>query len=1081
MDFRPSLGSALFHLLTCAVLIGVGCGGGGGGGSGTTNRPQGSSPTAVIESGSAPVAGLEIWLNGTESSGSGATSDLAYEWTLAKPAGSSASLTSTTAPVTSFTADVAGDFQVTLVVVEDGLRSSPAMRTFAVQPNQPPEALATATPPTLTARRVRLDASGSSDPELQALTYRWTLVSKPAGSSATLPAGAGTATIEFITDMPGSYAYSLVVNDGIDDSAPFHRTVVVDVAQINYPPQAGVVRSSPLMPLVGAVSQAVLLDGRASSDADAQPLTYQWTLVAKPAGSSVALVDATKSVAKIVPDVLGEYTVQLVVKDKFVNSAPVTALVSVEHFFHPLPFRVTDAEQSKSLGRLVLVSADSSTLHQFDLATAAITDLELPLAPIAVSVAPDGLFAAVGHDGWISYVDLVANTVVKTFAVTTTVADVVLAGNGYVHAFPGGHSWEQIHSVNVAAEVETLSSYASIGGSTLAELHPDGTAIYGADNNSSPSDIEKYDVSAGPAAPAGDSPYHGDYEMCGDLWIAEDGLRIFTRCGNVFRASTNPAQDMTYAGSLPGVDRIQDLAHTSEAGKIALVPRVYDFGTDPDPLADTKVAFFDADFLTPERTVSLPGFPVATTTHLARGRFVFYTADGSRYAVVEKADSASGLLLDYGVLLSAEADGLLGNGQPVAHAGVDQAVALGNPLPLDATSSADPDGDALTYAWSVVSRPAGSSAVLGDATLASPSFVPDALGAYVLALTVSDGSLSSAEDRINVTAVGADDEFLLKIRERVVDAEYSAGLDRIVHVASQPDRLYTFDAHTYERGKVDLPLAPTAVSVAPDGLFAAVGHNGWISYVDLTSNSLVKTFPVATDVLDLVLDGNGNVHVFPRRDQWSEIHSVNVATEVETLSTGWMIYAGTLGELHPNGTAIYGADNGLSPSDIEKYDVTSGTAHYVRDSPYHGDYGMCGDLWISEDGLRIFTRCGNVFRASNDPGEDMTYNGKLPGVGWVVSLSHSSETDKVAVIRQDQPYFGMDPLRDTELEIFDYDFLTPDGTVSLPHFPAGSMTYPSHGRFVFFSADGSQLFAIVEADAAANAAEDFGIAVLSPE
>jgi hypothetical protein len=277
---------------------------------------------------------------------------------------------------------------------------------------------------------------------------------------------------------------------------------------------------------------------------------------------------------------------------------------------------------------------------------------------------------------------------------------------------------------------------------------------------------------------------------------------------------------------------------------------------------------------------------------------------------------------------------------------------------------------------------------------------------------------------------------------------------------------------------LSLPLTPTAVSVSPDGLFAAVGHNGWISYIDLSANSLIKTFAVTTDVLDIILDGNGYVHAFPRRDQWAKISSINIATEQEVLSSGYSIYAGTLARLHPDGTSIYGADNGLSPSDIEKYDISAGTAAYLYDSPYHGDFSMCGNLWIAEDGLRIFTRCGNVFRSSSDQAQDMTYNGALENLGGqIVSLDHSGETGMVSTIVRDSVYSNPNSLLDTQIHFYNYDFLTDAGSVNLPDFTVGSNTFAAHGKFVFHNSDGTRYFAIVQADSASGLLNDYGIFV----
>lgn len=304
---------------------------------------------------------------------------------------------------------------------------------------------------------------------------------------------------------------------------------------------------------------------------------------------------------------------------------------------------------------------------------------------------------------------------------------------------------------------------------------------------------------------------------------------------------------------------------------------------------------------------------------------------------------------------------------------------------------------------------------------------------------------------------------------RVVDAEYSAALERIVMVSAAPNRLHVFDPITGVDAPVDLPIAPTSLSVGPDGLFAAVGHDGWVSYVDLAEGSVVKTMPVSTRAVDIVLAGNGFVYVFPDQDQWQYIRCLEIATENETLHSGRPIYAGTRARRHPGGTAIYGANRGLSPSDIEKYSIAGGTATFLYDSPYHGDYPMCGDLWISEDGLRIFTACGKVFRSSEVQDEDMRYGGSLSAATLVRDVAHSSAAGKLLVI----PDGG--PASDTVVQVYDQAFLAFEGTLPLPDFVLPTGSFDAHGRFVFWSGDGSQRFAIVQADASSGLLNDYGV------
>lgn len=408
------------------------------------------------------------------------------------------------------------------------------------------------------------------------------------------------------------------------------------------------------------------------------------------------------------------------------------------------------------------------------------------------------------------------------------------------------------------------------------------------------------------------------------------------------------------------------------------------------------------------------------------------------------------------------------NTPPEADAGPNRDVGVGMDVQLDGEKSTDAEGQPLTYQWSFVSKPEASAATIENAMSSRARFIPDVVGRYVVSLSVDDG-LDASEDTVAITAVvdrpTLDHGFL--------DAEYSEQLSRLVMVDASPDRLYLYDPVSEAEESVDLSVPPTSVSVGPDGLYAAVGHDARVTYVDLANAEVVAIHEVQVEVLDIVLAGNGFAYLFPTRDQWTDLWALDLSTGEEFQGTA-TIYAGTVGRLHPSGKYIYGANNGLSPDDLEKYDIQGGVATMLYDSPYHGDYPMCGDLWVSREGARIFTKCGYVFRASESQAQDMTYNGHLQNVEFIGSLTHLESRGEVALIQENR-WWEEESVFDTEVQVFRYDGLTYLRSIDLPHVLVEDRAFTYHGRFLAFDAELGQLVVLMQADPEAGLSNDTGV------
>ncbi|MFH1744895.1 MAG: PKD domain-containing protein [bacterium] len=99
------------------------------------------------------------------------------------------------------------------------------------------------------------------------------------------------------------------------------------------------------------------------------------------------------------------------------------------------------------------------------------------------------------------------------------------------------------------------------------------------------------------------------------------------------------------------------------------------------------------------------------------------------------------------------------NFPPIANAGPNRAVLTDEIVTLNG-SGTDPEGQALTCRWEIISDPPGSGAELSDYNVCSPTFRPIVSGSYTFGFYVNDGKLESAVDIVIITASFASAENL---------------------------------------------------------------------------------------------------------------------------------------------------------------------------------------------------------------------------------------------------------------------------------------------------------------------------------
>lgn len=204
------------------------------------------------------------------------------------------------------------------------------------------------------------------------------------------------------------------------------------------------------------------------------------------------------------------------------------------------------------------------------------------------------------------------------------------------------------------------------------------------------------------------------------------------------------------------------------------------------------------------------------------------------------------------------------NAAPVANAGAAQNVVAGSVVILDGSASSDANSDPLTYAWTLTSKPAGSSATLSSATSAQPTFTADASGIYIATLTVNDGKKSSLPQTVATNAA---------IENVAPVANAGAAQDVVTDTLVMLDGSASSDANndplTYAWTLTSKPAGSTAtlyLATSATSFFTADMTGTYVASLavnDGKTNSTTKTVTVTATVVNDVPATSGAINYTP--------------------------------------------------------------------------------------------------------------------------------------------------------------------------------------------------------------------------
>jgi len=445
--------------------------------------------------------------------------------------------------------------------------------------------------------------------------------------------------------------------------------------------------------------QTATLDGSGSSDPDGDLLSYQWTLVSAPAGSSATLSGDQSITPSLLPDAVGSYQLQLVVSDAEFDSAPDRVTVNVAAP-NTRPVANAGPDQAAVQGEQVTLDGSASSDADGDALT---FDWNLVTVPAGSAAALDSPHA-----------------VMPTFSADESglYEAELRVSDGLLQSDPD----------RVAINIDTVNT------APVANAGPDQSVFTGA--------LVQLD---------GSQSTDVDGDALDWLWTIQSAP-----AGSSAALDDAFAVTPTFSADLAGQYVVQLVVNDGEANSSpdsvivnALTPNTIplaDAGADQSDLVGALVtldgsASSDADGDPLSFNWSLTAIPNGSAATLDNPASVnpgiVLDSPGTYVAQLIVNDGEANSLPDETVVSTL-------NSRPLANAGANQVVIIGETVQFDGSASSDADIDALAFRWSVTSRPEDSTADLSDSSAVSPTLAPDEIGFYVLQLIVNDGTLDSA-------------------------------------------------------------------------------------------------------------------------------------------------------------------------------------------------------------------------------------------------------------------------------------------------------------------------------------------------
>ncbi|MES2824773.1 MAG: PKD domain-containing protein [Pseudomonadota bacterium] len=547
------------------------------------------------------------------------------------------------------------------------------------------------------------------------------------------------------------------------------------------------------------------------------------------------------------------------------------------------------------------------------------------------------------QSGAVGIIDLDTLSLSKTLTINTDPYDLVVTKSGKLIVTSGSGQWTNIYAYDASTGAEL--GHANIRQMSHLTLHPSEDWVFTTDTDSSPSDMNKYDIRGVGITYVADSPYHGDHRISGEVWATPDGKYLIAKGGDIFLAS-----DMTYVSSITaGYDALKHVSF-DPLGNVALVT-----------LANNSVLTLNSASLEPIKTLKTFG-SVNFTAQSDKFVYIFVTSGGVTSLLTQEppCDCANN------------------NAPQALFTFTPSILDTSKTITFDASTSSDPDGDSLSYRWDINSDGVWDTIFSTNPKYEKRFAIP---GVRYIRLQVKDvnGMVSTQTQLIDISQ-GVDAGVV------VLDSVPNILNFSINNVVTDKinSKLYISDKNTKRIYVVDIVTGltekyftfegvPESLSLSLDGSKLIVAllskdHNAYywneeklsyIAVINTNTQTYVNTFVIKKDIYSVVGINNDRVIVIGNSNQSSDI-------QIYDLSTGQIVgnsaYTSATGRMAVNstGTIIFFVD-----SYIKKYDVSGATPSLINQYDSSVNYRVGTRVWPTPDGKYLITQGGDIVTTSD--------------------------------------------------------------------------------------------------------------------